>query len=62
MILRLDVSEVDVLSRVLKSYLSDLRMEISHTENYDMRQEMKVDEEVIKKLISHLDEAKVESA
>jgi hypothetical protein len=39
---------------VLTSYLSDLREEIGKTENYDLRQTLKRDEDTIKSLLSRL--------
>jgi len=46
--------EVSFLSRVLSSYLSDLRAEIVKTENYEFRQGLKDDEARIKSLLSRL--------
>ena len=53
--LQLDQRESEVVLRVLTNVLGDLRMTISNTENYDWRQEMKRDEEVIKNLIGRLE-------
>ena len=55
--LMLDGNEAEVLKRVLSQALSDLRMEISDTENYDMRQGLKRDEETLKSIIARLDVA-----
>lgn len=52
----LDETEVKVLSRVLTNYLPGLMTTISNTENFDWRQEMKQDEEVIRRLIDRLEE------
>ena len=52
----LDETEVDVLSRVLTNYLPGFMTTISNTENFDWRQEMKQDEEVIRRLINRLEE------
>ena len=38
----------------VEAALSDLRMEVSGTENYDMRQDLKKDEDVLKSIISRL--------
>ncbi len=40
----LDANEVDVVGRTLRNFLGDLRMEISNTEKYDLRQSLKADE------------------
>jgi hypothetical protein len=47
--------ERPLLKQILTQYLGDLKFEISNTENYDWRQSMKRDEEVIKGLIEKLD-------
>lgn len=52
--LRLD--EAVLLKQILSNHLSDLRMEITDTENYDMRESMKRDEAMIKALIAKLDQ------
>jgi hypothetical protein len=52
--LRLDSGETDLLQRVLGSYLSELRAEIVKTENFDLRQNLKRDEEQIKSLLARL--------
>jgi hypothetical protein len=52
--LQLAPDEVSFLSRVLSSYLSDLRAEIVKTENYEFRQGLKDDEARIKSLLSRL--------
>lgn len=49
--LNLDADERDVLTRLLERALGDLRMEIAATENYEFRQDLKAQEEVIKKLL-----------
>lgn len=52
--LALQPEEVALLRRILSNYLSDLRMEIADTERYDLRQELKRDEEMIKSLLARL--------
>lgn len=42
--LTLQPEDVALLKRILSLYLSDLRMEISNTENYDMRKGLQEDE------------------
>ena len=52
--------EVEMLRAILESYLSDLRMEISHTDSMDFREGLKRREVFLKKLLREL-EAPVES-
>jgi hypothetical protein len=52
--LMLQDSEVNLLTRVLTQDLSSLKMEISNTESYDMREDLKRDEEVLKSIIRRL--------
>ena len=52
--LTLQDSEVNLLVRVLTQDLSSLKMEISNTESYDMREWLKGDEEVMKSIIRRL--------
>jgi hypothetical protein len=53
--LKLDERQAAVLRGVLDHYLPNLRMEIAGTENYELRQALKQDEEVIKNLLAKLD-------
>jgi hypothetical protein len=41
------------LRAVLQAYLDDLRMEISDTENYDLRNELKTMDAFLKDLLRH---------
>ena len=50
-------NEVSYLARVLEQDLSELRMEISNTESYDLREQLKQDELVLKSIIRRLDPA-----
>lgn len=50
----LDANEVDVVGRTLRNFLGDLRMEISNTEKYDLRQSLKADEDAIKQVLTKL--------
>lgn len=52
--LELDSDDVDVLKRLLERYVGDLRMEISNTENFDMRNALKADEERLKEILRRL--------
>jgi hypothetical protein len=55
--LTLQTDEATLVRRVLANYLSDLRAEVYKTENYELRQELKADEAVIKSIIERLDRA-----
>lgn len=50
----LDADESALLRNILERHLGDLRMEIGKTEKYEMRQEMKRDEETLKAIIARL--------
>jgi len=52
--LSLESNEAEVLKRVLSQFLSDLRMEVRDTESYNMRQDLKKDEDVLKSIIARL--------
>lgn len=52
--LELSDREMEVIGRVLRNYLGDLRMEIRDTENFDFRQDLKADEEAIKSFLGRL--------
>ncbi|HZP57749.1 MAG TPA: hypothetical protein VFC53_09385 [Dehalococcoidia bacterium] len=52
--LTLERNEIDVLHRVLTQYLSDLRMEVRDTEDYDFRQRLKREEETVKAILDRL--------
>jgi len=51
--LTLQAAEAQLLHRILTQYLSDLRMEITDTENW--RQDLKRDEECIKSLLLRIE-------
>ena len=59
--LKLEEPEIEVLRRVLQNYLPNLREEVYKTENYDWRQDLKKDEEIIKGLIARLEALQVRS-
>jgi hypothetical protein len=50
-------AEVAALREVLTSYLSDLRMEIADTDSMQFREDLKRQEELLKKLLQQLDTA-----
>lgn len=52
--LELNDDERDILLDVLRNYLSDLRAEVSNTERKSMRDELKREETVLKRLIEVL--------
>ncbi len=49
--LELTDSEANMLRAVLNSYLSELRFEISNTDNFDLREELKSMDTFIKDLL-----------
>ena len=53
--LHLEDHEATLLRSILERHLGDFRMEIGKTEDYDMRQWMKRDEQSIKAIIASLD-------
>lgn len=55
--LTLEPREAALLRRVLTDYLSELRMEVAGTEDYELREDLKGDEVVIKGLIARLEQA-----
>ena len=50
-----DKNEAALLKRILSNYLGELRMEVSGTESYDMRESLKKDEAFLKDLIGKLE-------
>ena len=50
----LNTQEAEKLKRILTSYLSDLRMEISGTERMDFRDSLKLDEALLKRVLKDL--------
>ena len=52
----LETGEAAVLKEMLAQYLSDLRMEIGRTENYEARQELHQRETVLRKVIAQIDQ------
>jgi hypothetical protein len=50
----LDQEGAEVLARVLKNYLPDLRFEISNTERMEFREGLKADEDRIKAIVEDL--------
>ena len=54
--LGLSYEESSLLNRVLGTYLGDLRMEISGTDNARMRRELREEERLLRSLRSRLDD------
>ena len=52
--LELDEQETEVLSKVLRNYLSDLSYEIADTDNLDFRNELKAKRAVLEKISQSL--------
>ncbi|HEY7219288.1 MAG TPA: hypothetical protein VH985_12970 [Candidatus Binatia bacterium] len=52
--LEVTVAEASLLKEILKSDLSDLRMEIAGTDLKSFRDKLKEKEEIIERLIDHL--------
>ncbi len=55
--LEISPDQADTLATVLHNYLSELRMEISHTDAMDFREGLKSREVVIKEILRQLDSA-----
>jgi len=47
--------EIDMLNKIVKSYLSELRMEIADTDQSSFKNELRKEEELLNKLIEKLD-------
>ena len=56
--LTLEDQDRELLSRVLTDYLGDLRMEIRHTEDHDLRERKHRDEDIIKSMLDQLSAAR----
>jgi hypothetical protein len=50
--LKLNDDEARLLARILKNYLPDLREEVYKTENFEWRESLKQDEQILKALIA----------
>jgi hypothetical protein len=51
--------ELAVLEEVLKEYLTELRMEIADTDDYDFRQALKRKSETLQSILAKMEKAKV---
>jgi len=47
--------EIDMLNKIVKSYLSELRMEIADTDQSSFKNGLRKEEELLNKLIEKLD-------
>ncbi len=54
--LELQQHEVLLLMQILREYISNLRMEISNTEQYEMRESLKQEEGKIKSILARLED------
>ncbi len=52
--IELDEKEIEFLAEILESYLSDLKTERAHTDNREMRLELKVREAMVTGLIEQI--------
>jgi hypothetical protein len=46
--------EAEILKSVLEEYISELRMEVSNTDNMDFREALKRKEAILKRLVGQL--------
>lgn len=53
----LDTEEAEFLATALRSYLSDLRMEVAGTDSYDFREALKKQEAVLNHVLEQLGHA-----
>lgn len=53
--LKLNPEELTILKEILENYLSDLRMEISHTDRLDFREQLKLRKQVVQKVLEQLE-------
>ncbi|MBI2863383.1 MAG: hypothetical protein HYX94_02320 [Chloroflexi bacterium] len=59
--IKLQPEEAKLFARILDEYLSDLRMEIGRTEQYDLRESMKQDESMIKAMLARLNQGQMQA-
>lgn len=53
--LELDDQEREMLTEVLRSFLSELRSEVSHTDSHAFRDRLKVQEHLIKQILGKVE-------
>ncbi len=53
--LELDADSAAALTKVLHTYVSDLRMEVAQTDNADYRKELVAEEETLKTILQKLE-------
>ena len=53
-VLALTEQERDELRLTLRTYVTDLRMEISHTDRYELREELKAKQAVLEEVLGRL--------
>lgn len=57
--LNITPNEKEILVKALRSYISDLNMEIADTDQMDFRDNLKTERTVLKKIIMELEEQKL---
>lgn len=55
--LELDNEEQETLSIVLKSFLSELKTEISHTDRKEYREQLKEQDQVLRRILDRVEES-----
>lgn len=55
--LELDVQEQQTLAEVLRSYLSELKTEISHTDRKAYRDQLRVQDQLLRNILNRVDRA-----
>ncbi len=53
--LELDVEERQTLAEVLRSYLAELKTEISHTDRKAFRDQLKVQDQLLRQMLGRVD-------
>jgi hypothetical protein len=59
--LKLTTREAELVDRIFKHYLPELRDEVYHTENRKYRESLELDEEVLKGVMERLDALRAEN-
>jgi hypothetical protein len=52
--INLDATEAELLRSILEQHLGDLRMEIGKTENFEMRNDLKRNEDTLNQILGRL--------
>jgi hypothetical protein len=59
--LELTTQEAELVDRIFKHYLPELRDEVYHTENHKFRESLELDESVLKVVMGRLDALRAEN-